>query len=245
MLPGSEEPAPSLAAPQHRDIATVPFAQLHAQLRCSGVPMGPRQPCCPVAGPTLSPTARAGRPLQPRSSGLWKPAAAASEQLAPGREGPPGGAGPGVPAVGNQGRRAGVGAGPDWDRLGYRGPFVWGFMACEAALPARQEAPIGTRLARGAPGRGQEEGEGGDSTALLWLQHHCGLMAVPQPPQTPRPALCHPGCSVAGLAPSLDGGCCWVWPCPRVPAATPNTSISQGEDTQRDISHPAAWLWWA
>lgn len=115
------------------------------------------------------------------SSGLWKPAAAAAEQLAPGREGPPGGAGPGVPAVGNQGGRAGVGACPDWDRLGYRGAFVWGFMACEAALPARQEAPIGTRLARGAQGRGQEEGEGGDSTALLQLQHHCRLMAAPGP----------------------------------------------------------------
>uniref|UniRef100_A0A8D2PXL2 E1 ubiquitin-activating enzyme n=1 Tax=Zosterops lateralis melanops TaxID=1220523 RepID=A0A8D2PXL2_ZOSLA len=70
---------------------------------------------------------------------------------------------------------------PDWDRLRYRGAFVWGFMACEAVLPARQEAPIGTRLARGAQGRGQEEGEGGDSTALLRLQHHFGLMAAPGP----------------------------------------------------------------
>uniref|UniRef100_A0A8C3VDA2 E1 ubiquitin-activating enzyme n=1 Tax=Catharus ustulatus TaxID=91951 RepID=A0A8C3VDA2_CATUS len=118
-------------------------------------------------------------------------------------------------------------------------------LACLEIYKLVWGSPIGTRLARGAPGRGQEEGEGGDSTALLWLQHHFGLMAAPQPRQTPGPALCHPGCSVPGLASSLNGGCCWVLPCPQVPAATPNTSMSQGEDTQCDISHPAAWLWWA
>lgn len=137
-----------------------------------------------------------------------------------------------------------MGACPDWDRLGYRGAFVWGFMACEAALPAWQEAPIGTRLARGAQGRGQEEGEGGDSTALLRLQHRFGLMAAPGPfkPHA-QPCVILAVVSLAWHHPWM-GRCCWIWPCPQVPAAAPSTSMSQGEDSWCDISHPAAWLWW-
>lgn len=176
MLPGREEPAPSPGCPPAlRDCPVCPASGPAVVLwGAHGAEAAP----LPMAGPTPSPTGRGGRPWahlaygkqlrQPQSS--WHRAG----------KGRPGERGRGSRRWGTE-RGSGVGAGPDWDRLRYRGAFVWGFMACEAVLPARQEAPIGTRLARGAQGRGQEEGEGGDSTALLRLQHHFGLMAAPGP----------------------------------------------------------------
>lgn len=205
-LSGGEEPASSCGRPP----GTGPLPPSRsAQPRCSGVPMGAEAAPLPHSGPHGEPHGRGGggrRPWRLRTSGLWKPAGAAGEKLAPGREGPPGGErGWGSRQQGARpqplcwGGRAGAGAGPDWDRLGDRGPFVWGFMACEAALPARQEAPIGTRLARGAQGRGQEEREGGSSTASHRLRHRFGF----------------PGCPTAPhRAPQA------AWPC-AVPAAVP------------------------
>lgn len=132
--PGSEEPAPSCGRPPGTEPPPPScLPRLRAQLGCSGVPVGLRQPCRPMVGPTLSPTARGrGGPQQPCTSGLWKPAAAAREQLAPDREGLPWGSRQwgARPQPLCWGRRAGAGAGPDWDRLGDRGPFVWGFMVC-------------------------------------------------------------------------------------------------------------------
>lgn len=175
--------------------------------------VGPSPPGC-LAAPRPAPWLR-----QPLAAGSPKAAAAAGEQLAP-VPGLQGERGRGPPQLPEGESGAGTGAGPDWDRLGDRGPFVWGFMACEAALPARQEAPIGTRLARGAQGRGQEEGEGGASNASapspawLWAaQPGCGLTApapryprVPSPVPQPRGVL-----AVVGTVPGRRMPLCALW----------------------------------
>lgn len=201
-----------------------------------------------MVGPTLSPAAGGrGGPRQPRTSGLWKPAAAAGEQLAPGREGlPRGEQGWGSWQWGARpqplcwGRRVGAGAGLDWDRLDDRGPFVWGFMACEAALPVQQEAPIGTRLARGAQGWGQEEGEGGTSTASRHSSTVPGFLAAPWPPHTPQaaPALCRPA-----MVPTS-----WHHPWVEDAAGAGHALGSRWQVLLRGRpmarTCPAAWLWW-
>lgn len=134
-----------------------------------------------------------------------------------------------------------MGASPDWDGLGDRGPFVWGFMACEAALPPRQETPIGTRLARGAQGRGQEEGE--EALPPPWP---APTLQAAQPPHGPITHCSLPSLAAMspGLAPSLGGVCCLSWPCPCVPAIVPSTFMSHSWDAQCNISCLGAWPWW-
>lgn len=243
MLPGSEEPAPSPGCSSSTE--TLPLSHWGAVVLWGA--HGAEAAPLPHGRPHAEPHSRAGSRCSRTHLAYGNQLRQAESSWHRAGKGRPGERGRGSRRWGT--REGGRGWGQA--QIG----TVW---AIEAPLSgglwrARQGSPSGTagsadwnQIGPGGPGPGAGRGggrEGGDSTALRRLQHHFGLMAAPRPPQTPCPALCYPGCSVPGLASSLDGGCCWAWPCPQVPAAAPNTSMCQGEDTRCDISHLAAWLW--
>lgn len=116
-----------------------------------------------------------------------------------------------------RGSPSGVAGNADWNQIGPRGP---------------------------GPGAGR--GGGKRLHRLAGLRHRFGLPGHPTAPSHPTGsrALRCPGHGAPMLAPSLGGGCCWGWPCPRVPAAAPGTSMFHGEDAWRDVSCPAARPRW-
>lgn len=150
----------------------------------------------PHSGPHGQPRGqRAGGRRQPSTSGLWKTAAAAGEQLAPGREGLPGRSGAGGPGGGGPARSRSAGEGARG-----RGPAQIGTVwAIEAPLSgglwrARQPFRHGRkrRLEPDWPGgpraggrkRGREVSPLPRTDSGITL----GCPAAPRPPRTPHRA---------------------------------------------------------